>query len=257
MSNLRYYGEPPFRVAVLHGGPGVSGEMAPVAQELSEGGRRGVLEPLQTVDSLKGQVEELRGVLDSHGDDPFTLVGYSWGAWLGWILAAQHPGLVRKLVLVSSGPFEDQYASQVQENRLKRLSREEQAEVRTLSKKMEDPVAFARFGEIMARTDFYDPIPVSPEGIQLNPDIYQGVWPEAKELRKSGELIRMGSKIRCPVTAIHGDHDPHPAEGVREPLARVLQEFRFILLDKCGHTPWMEKYARDRFIQVLTQEVFS
>lgn len=255
MSNLRYYGEPPFRVAVLHGGPGVSGEMGPVAQELSAG--RGVLEPLQTADSLKGQVEELRDVLDSHGDDPFTLVGYSWGAWLGWILAAQYPGLVRKLVLVSSGPFEDHFASQVQENRLKRLSREEQAEVRNLSKKMEDPAAFARFGEIMARTDFYDPIPVSPEGIQLNPDIYQGVWPEAKELRKSRELIGMGAKIQCPVTAIHGDHDPHPAEGVREPLARTLQEFRFVLLDKCGHTPWMEKYARDRFFQVLAQEVFS
>src|SRR5581483_1818096 len=74
MSNLRYFGEPPFRVAVLHGGPGISGEMAPVAQELSS--ELGVLEPLQTKDDLKDQVEELRTVLDDHGDDPFTVVGY-------------------------------------------------------------------------------------------------------------------------------------------------------------------------------------
>jgi pimeloyl-ACP methyl ester carboxylesterase len=174
---------------------------------------------------------------------------------LGWILAAQHPDLVRKLVLVSSGPFQDQYASQVQENRMKRLSREEQAEVKTLSQRMEDPSSFARFGEIMASTDFYDPIPVSPEGIQLRPDIYQGVWPEAKQLRKSGELLELGRKLKCQVVAVHGDHDPHPAEGVRGPLAKVLQEFRFVLLDKCGHTPWMEKYARDRFFQVLGQEI--
>ena len=253
MSNLRYYGEPPFRVAVLHGGPGVSGEMAPVAQELSA--ERGVLEPLQTKDSLNGQVEELRDVLNSYGDDPFTLIGYSWGAWLAWILGARYPSLVRKLILVSSGPFEDHFASLVQENRMKRLSREEQTEVRTLSKKMEDPASFARFGEIMARTDFYDPIPVSPEGVRLDPDIYQGVWPEAKELRKSGELIGMGAKIRCPVTAIHGDHDPHPAEGVHKPLSKVLHEFRFVLLEKCGHTPWMEKFARDRFFEVLGQEL--
>ncbi|HVZ81590.1 MAG TPA: alpha/beta hydrolase [bacterium] len=253
MSNLRSYGPPPFRVAVLHGGPGVSGEMAPVAQELSAD--RGVLEPLQTRDNLDGQVEELRTALDSHGDDPFTLIGYSWGAWLGWILASRHPSLVRKLVLVSSGPFEDHYASQVQENRLKRLSREEQAEVRKLSQKMEDPNAFARFGEIMARTDFYDPIPVNPEGIQLSPDIYQGVWPEAKGLRKSGELLQMGGRIQCPVVAVHGDHDPHPADGVREPLARVLREFRFVLLERCGHTPWMEKYARDRFFELLGEEI--
>ena len=31
----------------------------------------------------------------------------------------------------------------------------------------------------------------------------------------------MGRKIKCPVVAIHGDYDPHLAEGVREPLSRV------------------------------------
>ncbi len=253
MTNLRYFGDPPYRVAVLHGGPGISGEMAPVAQELSS--ELGVLEPLQTKADLKDQVEELRAVLDDHGDDPFTVVGYSWGAWLGWILAAQYPELVRKLILVSSGPFEAHYASQVQENRMKRLSREEQSEVKTLSKKMEDPDSFARFGEIMARTDFYDPIPVSPDGVQLRPDIYQKVWPQAKELRKSGDLLKMAGKIQCPVVAIHGDHDPHPAEGVRGPLSRALKDFKFYLLDRCGHTPWMEKQAREEFFKILNQEL--
>lgn len=253
MSNLRYFGEPPYRVAVLHGGPGISGEMAPVAQELSS--ELGVLEPLQTKDDLKDQVEELRTVLDDHGDDPFTVVGYSWGAWLGWMLAAQYPDLVRKLILVSSGPFEDHYASQVQVNRMKRLSRDEQAEVRTLSKRMEDPDSFARFGEIMARTDFYDPIPVSPDGVQLRPDIYQKVWPQAKELRKSGKLLKMAAKIKCPVVAVHGDHDPHPAEGVRGPLSRSLKDFKFYLLDRCGHTPWMEKQAREEFFKILNREL--
>ncbi|MCL4543887.1 MAG: alpha/beta hydrolase, partial [Chloroflexi bacterium] len=35
MENLRTYGKPPFRIAVIHGGPGVPGGMAPVAKELS------------------------------------------------------------------------------------------------------------------------------------------------------------------------------------------------------------------------------
>ncbi len=46
MTNIRKYGNPPFSVAVIHGGPGAPGEMAPVARELSS--RWGVLEPLQT-----------------------------------------------------------------------------------------------------------------------------------------------------------------------------------------------------------------
>jgi len=54
-----------------------------------------------------------------------------------------------------------------------------------------------------------------------------------------------------PVTAIHGDYDSHPAEGVRLPLFSVLKNFQFILLEKCGHTPWNERYARDQFFGVL------
>ncbi len=81
MDNLRFYGSPPFRVAVLHGGPGAPGEMAPVAQELAH--ERGVLEPLQTAETVDGQVEELRAVLETHANLPVTLIGWSWGAWLG------------------------------------------------------------------------------------------------------------------------------------------------------------------------------
>lgn len=43
MNNLRKYGSEPFTVAVIHGGPGAAGEMAPVAKEISA--YRGVLEP--------------------------------------------------------------------------------------------------------------------------------------------------------------------------------------------------------------------
>ena len=60
MKNLRKYGHSPYTVAVVHGGPGAPGEMAPVARELSS--ITGVLEPLQTKYSLEGQVQELREV---------------------------------------------------------------------------------------------------------------------------------------------------------------------------------------------------
>ena len=37
VKNLRTYGEAPFNIAVIHGGPGAAGEMAPVARELASG----------------------------------------------------------------------------------------------------------------------------------------------------------------------------------------------------------------------------
>jgi hypothetical protein len=65
VKNLRKYGNKPFNVAVIHGGPGAPGEMAPVARELSS--VRGILEPLQTAATLEGQVQELKAVLEKSG----------------------------------------------------------------------------------------------------------------------------------------------------------------------------------------------
>ena len=89
MKNLRTYGTPPFNLAVIHGGPGASGEMAPVARELFS--LEGVLEPIQTVATLEGQVRELRDVMEEHGTFPITLIGFSWGAMLSFIFTARYP----------------------------------------------------------------------------------------------------------------------------------------------------------------------
>ncbi len=89
IDNPRIYGPPPYRIAVIHGGPGAGGEMAPVARELASVG--GVLEPLQTAVSLEGQVQELQSIVTDHGRSPVTLIGYSWGAWLAFIVAARYP----------------------------------------------------------------------------------------------------------------------------------------------------------------------
>lgn len=253
MDNFRVYGKPPYTVALLHGGPGASGEMAPVARELQD--RWGVLEPLQTGMTVEGQVEELRLVLENKGSIPVILVGYSWGAWLGWLLTARHPSLVQKLILVSSGPFEERYAPEIQETRLKRLTKKERDKLEYFLARPEDPLAFSLLGELFAKVDTYDPLPLRSESLELRPDIFKSVWGEAAELRKTGKLLEAARLIRCPVVAIHGDHDPHPAEGVQRPLAGVLRDFRFILLGMCGHAPWMEKRAREEFFSVLSQEL--
>src|SRR5450759_1323153 len=103
MENFRKYGSSPFRVVVIHGGPAAAGSVAPIARKLGE--MRGVLEPIQTAKTLDGQVEELRLVVQQNAMTPLVLIGHSWGAWLSSIVAANYPILVRKLILVGSGPF--------------------------------------------------------------------------------------------------------------------------------------------------------
>jgi pimeloyl-ACP methyl ester carboxylesterase len=81
------------------------------------------------------------------------------------------------------------------------------------------------------------------------------VWKETESLRKNGKLLGLAKQIQCPVIAIHGDYDPHPAEGVKKPLSHTIKNFHFILLKNCGHTPWLEKYAREKYFDELQHEL--
>jgi len=257
MNNLRIYGNAPFNIALVHGGPGAPGEMAPLARELSSA--MGVLEPLQTAGSIDGQVEELKDVLETHGNPPLILVGFSWGAWLSYILAAQYPSFVKNLILVSSPPFTEKYAAQIMETRLNHLNAEERKESLSLLSAIYSGSAkgnsFARFGDLMDKADAFAPLPHDDKILPCSPEIYQQVWAEAGKMRSSGELLQLGEKIQCPVVAIHGDYDPHPAADVKEPLARVLKDFRFILLEKCGHHPWFERESNGNFYAELRREI--
>lgn len=258
MKDLRRYGLPPYSIAVIHGGPGARSDMTPVAQELSN--TYSVLEPLQTAVSVNGQIKELNLLLKKYAKLPIILIGHSWGAWLSFIFAAKYPLLVKKLILVSSGPFEDKYVSHMMKIRLNRLSKIERIKLDALTKEMNLPdienkdLILSRFGELMSKTDAFKPI-ASKHKVDIRSDIFEGVWQEAEKLRQSGELLRLAKCIKCPVIAIHGDYDPHPWLGVKNPLARYIKDFRFILLKKCGHTPWLEKYAKAKFYQALTREL--
>jgi pimeloyl-ACP methyl ester carboxylesterase len=194
------------------------------------------------------------------------LIGFSWGAWLSYIIAAKHPALVKKMILVGSGPYEHQYVQSIQETRLSRLNEDERTEYNAIIALLNDPHAegkaerFFRLGQLAAKTDRYDPI----ETVGLEPEIkdatrrgnkFHGVLREAQEMRRDGGLLKLAEKIQSPVVALHGDYDPHPMAGVREPLTAKLKDFRIIEIEYCGHKPWIERQAKDKFFEILKGEL--
>jgi pimeloyl-ACP methyl ester carboxylesterase len=219
---------------VVHGGPGAAGDLGDLADVLAA--KRGVLEPMQTATTIGGQVEELRGAIDSQTEPPVHLIGHSWGAWLACLLTARYPAYVRKLILVGSGPFEAKYVAHLSATRARRRATN-------------------------MDTDIFAPLESAPDPGPLShipvPGMLEAIWPAASELRATGELLRIVARIRCPVVAIHGDYDPHPADGVREPLTQVLIDFRMIVLERCGHSPWRERYAADDFYAVIERELVN
>ena len=259
MKNLRIYGDPPFDVVVLHGGPGAPGQMAPVARELSS--KRGVLEPLQTKHSLTGQVEELHSIVRENGVYPVTLVGSSWGAMLGYLFSASHPEAVKKLILVGSGVYDKTSAEKIYKVRLNRLNEVERGEAQFLIEALAQSGVkgknrfFGRLGELLTKADAFNPSTLDTEVIETQYDLHQSVWSDVVKSRNSGELLKLGKKIRCPVAAIHGDYDPHPWEGIEQPLSTVLSDFKFLLLKNCGHLPWIETEAKTEFYEILEREL--
>lgn len=249
----------PYRVCLIHGGPGAPGTLAPLARVLS--GDTGILEPFQTAGSIKGQLEELDNIIGKAADMPVILIGHSWGAWLSLLYTADFPGKVIKLIMISSGAFTEEYASQVSQTRISRLSQREKTKLGTLEQALIDPFytdkngLMREYSILMHKTDSYDPLPFQDNCIAYQPDILLSVWAEAEEMRKEGSLIAKADAVACPVVIFHGDYDPHPWQGVVGPIKDRIKNVRYFLLKKCGHEPWQEKHARNEFFTLLKQEI--
>ena len=218
------------------------------------------MEPFQTKDSIDGQIAELHAQLSDAAFLPVYLVGWSWGAWLAYMFTATYPTFVKNLILISCGPFEQQYVEETKRTRLSHLSEIERSRLVELERIINDPhtenidALFTEFGRLYDKADTYCRL-LTPEEDEISlidlpgqPEVFKRVWIEAALLRSSGKLLEIGKSIACPVTLIQGDHD---AKHVDDSLRQVISDFTYIPIARCGHHPWKERYGRKRFFQFL------
>lgn len=263
---LRRYGAQPYNLILIHGGPGDSGSLKPLADELEKD--FGILEPIQTKSTLRSLLKEIKDYIDIEGSKPVVLIGHSFGAWLSYLYAATYPNDVKKIVLVGSGPFQQEYYEHIQKNRLRRLDENQRAKFQKLIDELSNPTGMdmdAVLQELEKYLHITDNFDVDPELddledtrkdlVLMDKDSIPKVLNEAIKKRKTGELLEMGKKISCPVIVMHGDYDPHPFDGLKTPLSKVLENVKFIKLEKCGHFPWKEKKAKDTFYKHLRENI--
>ena len=261
---VRKHGSPPYRAVAVHGGPGAAGSAAGLAEGLAA--FCGTLEPYQSQRSINGQIEELREQIAAcFGENPAVLVGHSWGAWLCAMTAARYPECVSKLILVGAGPLGNSYVKWIESRRLAHFSEEEKHRYHTLLRQLEGKdisgaekdSLLGELGSLCEKADTFHALPPLEEPVTLDGELYGAVFPEAAEMRRNGLLLDVFAKIRCPLCIVHGAYDTHPSEGLTEPLSKGNIPYHFYLLERCGHTPWNETYARLSFFEILKREIES
>lgn len=247
------------KVILLHGGPGARGDLKDLAMKLEDDGVF-LIEHLQKGMTIDALLDEMLTIIDKESIQPVILIGHSWGAWLGWIFAAQYPEKVKKLILVSTPSFLQSEVYSMQQLRLSRLSAPKRNEATYLmqhvpEKEVEKDRWLAQLGLLMEEADTFQPVADLKTDIQISSAAYFALWPEAERLRKSGQLLRLAQHVCCPVTAIHGLYDSHPAKGVIAPLKKVVKCFSSHEIPDCGHYPWRETLAGKDFLELLQKSM--
>ena len=255
---LRTHGSSGPTVIVLHGGPGAVGDAAPMARALADSFR--VIEPWQRgsgAESLTvaGHVEDLHELIQARcADSPLAIVGHSWGAMLALAYAAAHPDGAEPLVLVGCGTFDRESRAEMTKAIDERTDDKLRHRLEHLAEEYPDPgVQMIRRYELSERLYSYAPRtsghPRLAEAFDLR--AYTETWNDMIRLQKEGVYPAAFTAIKSPAIMLHGAYDPHPGRMIHASLTPYLPQLEYHQWDRCGHTPWLEKYARDDVFATL------
>lgn len=249
---VRLYGKAPYRIVLVHGGPGAIGSLKGFAQELNKLSQIGVVEAIQSKYSITELIEELYDQIKENCNDKVSLIGHSWGAWLAAFFAEKYPELTRHVILVGSGPLEDKYVSQIGARRFQNLSEEDNEIVQRLTDNRTTDEDMEKIPKVFEKLDNYClENKEAHRADKTDSQMHNMIWEEVAKLRTSGELLKSFQKMKCKIFLIQGEIDPHPAEGITIPLQENGVACETYILEKCGHSPFMEKYAKENFYKIL------
>ncbi|HKG95340.1 MAG TPA: alpha/beta hydrolase, partial [Gemmatimonadaceae bacterium] len=207
------------------------------------------------VDDLGRVIEEL-GV----GDRP-SVVGYSWGALLAMLYAAERArgagaGLPARLLLLDPAPiarehrraFEAEFARRQQGREIQMM----RDELSASGLRERDPAAFRqRQFELGVAGYFADPRrarDLTP--FRVTGRVQQSIWESLGDFDLTSGLERVRA-AGVPALVVHGRQDPIPLAS-SEAAARALGA-ELVVLEQSGHVPYVEQpealwAAADRFL---------
>ena len=252
------------RLLVLHGGPGAHHEyLLPQMLTLAEGaggrelvfydqrgGGRSKAAETRTPITWQTQVGDVGAVVEELRLEGSIIVGYSWGALLAMLYAAEiareRRALPCGLVLIDPAPTSRQYRARFEREFARRQADPEvvrmRAELAESGLRERDPEAHRqRNFELSVAGYFADPRSAQDlTPFRVTARVQQSVWDSLGDF----DLVADGrlAAIDVPTLIVHGRQDPIPLES-SEGVARVMNA-KLVVIDDCGHVPYVEQPAK-------------
>lgn len=252
---VRHYGDSGQVVLVLHGGPAAVGDVAPIAKGIS--GSFHAVEPWQRGSgaetlTVARHIADLDAIVtDLGGDSPVAIVGHSWGAMLALCYAAAHPSRAGPIVLVGCGTFDQSSRRRMQATIEERMDDDVRDLIRQLSIGPAGPAEqFIQTFRLTRHIFDYDPIGAYAEKEESEPfdlKAHDETWNDMRKLQDEGTYPKAFAAVESPVLMMHGHYDPHPGTMIRDSLLPYLHKLEYHEYERCGHSPWIEKSAREPF----------
>jgi proline iminopeptidase len=258
------YGRPgSSRMLVLHGGPGAHHDyLLPQMLALRDigsgyevlfydqrgGGRSKTGESRETI-TWRTHVADVAAVIAEFQLEAPTIVGYSWGALLALLYAAEATGGTLpppgRLVLIDPAPISRKYRGQFEREFSRRQSSPEVERMRAALAESHlrerDLEAYRqRNFELSVAGYFADPRSARDlTPFRVTARVQQSVWDSLGDFDLAAD-DRLAS-IRVPTQVIHGRQDPIPLESSQAVAAAMGAPLA--VLEECGHVPYVEQPA--------------
>ncbi len=242
-------------VVVVHGGPGAPGSAGLLAEALADPFH--ILEPWQRTSSdapltVARHIEDLAEVISRElpGETP-ALVGASWGAMLALAYTSVQPDCVSALALVGCGTFDRVARAQLTSTLADRTTKPLKDQIARLVTTVPDENDRASQVHVLSDPLYTYDRAVREPMVSVDLKGHTESWSDMIRLQDAGVYPAAFAAIRCPVLMLHGSYDPHPGALIRDGLSEFVPQLEYCELDRCGHSPWVEAHARDRFLSLL------
>ena len=254
-------GSPP--VLVLHGGPGAHHDYL-LPQMLALGGAAGTRELLfydqrgggrsrttaLELITWKTQVRDLGAVIREFELGAPIIVGYSWGALLALLYAAEASRdtslpAPAALALVDPAPISRKHRDVFEREFARRQNGSDVAHLReelaSSGLRARDADAYRQRNFELSVAGYFANIASARDltPFRVSARVQQSVWASLGEfdLAADGRL----ASIRAPTLITHGRQDPIPLASSNE-CARAMGA-RLVIIENCGHVPYVEQPA--------------